>query len=399
MGASISDLDENDKQAVIDWAGDYWNDDCDQLYDLARSGGERNLKICLVFVNQECKGLIKEQFSARRRKSKIPALRRAQIKVSRHIRKVLQEERVSAAERGPPSDKPGGADEDRELAVADQERRWASGEYMVHNCGWVKHLRPTSMDEAIEQCLQRHNTLRRWHAAPPLRWSNELAEGAKAACIACLQKGQLHHSNYGSREGQSGWMGPLTSGPLSSDGGAWGPVCFADAIDMWYAEINDYDFNSSRAQHRGVVGHFTAVVAMDTQHVGMAKVSGKVNGTDTCFIFANYSPGQANTVANPITSVGRAELVEEMASCPDRPQQLQQRVRHAFAALDLSHDGIIQDHELREALQGIGVAEERAAEIIEAADTNRNGEIDLDEFMNWVFAGQNGAGRIMARLV
>ena len=56
------------------------------------------------------------------------------------------------------------------------------------------------------------------------------------------------------------------------------------AVDMWYGEIKDYDF-----QHPGFksnTGHFTQVVWAGSTHLGV----GKASKDGHCFVVANYLP-------------------------------------------------------------------------------------------------------------
>merc|ERR1711939_488802 len=127
---------------------------------------------------------------------------------------------------------------------------------------------PAWNQEDLKACLDRHNELRRKHGAPPLKWKDELAQDAKAAANQCVAKGMLHHSN--------------TNG--AGQNGAMGYPSFEAAIDGWYSEIKDYDF-----QNHGFAmntGHFTQVVWKSCTHVGMAR---DTTGRGS-YVFANYYP-------------------------------------------------------------------------------------------------------------
>merc|ERR1712188_200964 len=127
---------------------------------------------------------------------------------------------------------------------------------------------PAWSQEDLKACLDRHNELRRKHGAPPLKWKDELAKDAQAAANQCVAKGMLHHSN--------------TKG--AGQNGAMGYPSFEAAIDGWYSEIKDYDF-----QNHGFAmntGHFTQVVWKSCTHVGMAR---DTTGRGS-YVFANYYP-------------------------------------------------------------------------------------------------------------
>merc|ERR1711939_712466 len=127
---------------------------------------------------------------------------------------------------------------------------------------------PAWSQEDLKACLDRHNELRRKHGAPPLKWKDELAKDAQAAANQCVAKGMLHHSN--------------TNG--AGQNGAMGYPSFEAAIDGWYSEIKDYDF-----QNHGFAmntGHFTQAVWKSCTHAGMAS---DTTGRGS-YVFANYYP-------------------------------------------------------------------------------------------------------------
>merc|ERR1712093_414147 len=147
---------------------------------------------------------------------------------------------------------------------------------------------PAWSQEDLKACLDRHNELRRKHGAPPLKWKDELARDAQAAANQCVAKGMLHHSN--------------TNG--AGQNGAMGYPSFEAAIDGWYSEIKDYDF-----QNHGFAmntGHFTQVVWKSCTHVGMAR---DTTGRGS-YVFANYYPpgnymGQFKSNVAPETKPSR----------------------------------------------------------------------------------------------
>ena len=57
------------------------------------------------------------------------------------------------------------------------------------------------------------------------------------------------------------------------------------AVDMWYEEIKDYSFGNPG--FASGTGHFTQVVWIGSQEMGVAKAS---NANGTQFVVARYSP-------------------------------------------------------------------------------------------------------------
>mmetsp|Transcript_97866 Transcript_97866/g.259978 ORF Transcript_97866/g.259978 Transcript_97866/m.259978 type:complete len:228 (-) Transcript_97866:106-789(-) len=122
----------------------------------------------------------------------------------------------------------------------------------------------------FEDALARHNELRAQHGAPPLQWCEECAASARRQADACKAASDLHH---GHMEGPAG-----AHGQNAFQGGG-DDASGVDAVDAWYREVdlwngkNDFDPST---------GHFTQVVWVDTEYVGMAQ-----NGP---YIVANYWP-------------------------------------------------------------------------------------------------------------
>jgi len=132
----------------------------------------------------------------------------------------------------------------------------------------------------IDACLAAHNKFREKHGAPDLVWDDALSDTALKAAQACLEKGNLEHSNVGEGEGQNLYL-VQTSGAPNKTGSK-------QAVADWYGEIQKYDF----AKPGPIEGtdHFTQVIWVGTTKVGMAKLKETKDGKETIYIAANYSP-------------------------------------------------------------------------------------------------------------
>lgn len=68
---------------------------------------------------------------------------------------------------------------------------------------------------------------------------------------------------------------------------AWIPsTSCKEAVEMWYNEISDYDFNNPT--FKSGTGHFTQVVWKSSTGVGCGIAKG--NGATNAFVSCNYTP-------------------------------------------------------------------------------------------------------------
>ena len=116
-----------------------------------------------------------------------------------------------------------------------------------------------------------HNEYRKQHCAPPLTWSPELAKAAQAWADH-LRKADCAFEHSRTRYGEN--LAGGTSGALDP----------ASSVEMWYREVDKYDFK--RGGFSMDTGHFTQLVWADTQHVGCGMTTCK--GLD--IIVCNYDP-------------------------------------------------------------------------------------------------------------
>lgn len=121
------------------------------------------------------------------------------------------------------------------------------------------------------QYVTAHNTYRKKHCAPPLTWSPELAKTAQSWADQLKKAGcAFEHSRTRFGENLAGG----TSGALDPAG----------ATEMWYREVDKYDFQ--KGGFSMATGHFTQVVWTATQRIGCGMTT--CNGLD--IIVCNYDP-------------------------------------------------------------------------------------------------------------
>lgn len=294
-------------------------------------------------------------------------------------------------------------------ASAEHLARWRKGESLAPV---VKHPHPSSLEDAKMKCLQRHNQLRARHNAPPIEWSDDLA---KAAHVVAKQNNDRLHSRAQTTEietlrgnGQNVYLGS------SQD------ISFADAIDDWYAEIDDYNFDwlvkvqrcllhmmdeqppdFDFAGHPAHVGQFSQTISKNAKYVGMAKAGQ--------YIVAKYDPPDKPSdeflnVAT-ISAEGKAEALAEGVRPPSQPKKallkkdavqhyvhrhsmsLQEKmVKELFNKADRNKDGVLSHDELQDVMEKLGMQRKDTKRLIAAADLNGDGVLCVDEFLTWLFS-------------
>ncbi|XP_041855504.1 cell wall protein PRY3-like [Melanotaenia boesemani] len=136
-------------------------------------------------------------------------------------------------------------------------------------------------DESFQkEFLDTHNAYRAMHNAPPLTYNSELNAAAQKWADHMLGENTLGHSD--TNDGENIYF-MSSSASVSPTG--------KEAVDSWYSEIKDYDFNKPGFQSK--TGHFTQVVWKDSKElgVGMATDGKKV------IVVGQYRP--AGNIANP----------------------------------------------------------------------------------------------------
>lgn len=110
--------------------------------------------------------------------------------------------------------------------------------------------------EDADRLLAAHNHYRESHCAPPLAWSEELADSASAWADELAERDcALEHSDYDAGEN----LAAGTAGSLDAE----------TVVELWYEEIADYDFMA--ADFSPETGHFTQVVWVGSRELGCAR--------------------------------------------------------------------------------------------------------------------------------
>jgi Cysteine-rich secretory protein family len=139
----------------------------------------------------------------------------------------------------------------------------------------------------MSDMLKAHNERRARHCVPPLAWSPALAQAAQAYAEKCIL-GQ--HGSTG--ENMANWVTIKNGEPVL-------PARTNRQIfeDVWYCEINNYDFNAPQIVggfkqncDPPVNGHFTQVVWKGTQQLGCGRATCTINGQQGTNWVCRYSP-------------------------------------------------------------------------------------------------------------
>ncbi|XP_072906385.1 uncharacterized protein [Hemitrygon akajei] len=124
-----------------------------------------------------------------------------------------------------------------------------------------------------KEALESHNVYRAQHNIAPLSFSAELSKDCKVWAKALSQDGAIAQSptNFG----ENIWSNPnITEGEIAGN----------VAVDSWYSEINNYDFENPGPSMN--TEHFTQLIWQETTEVGIAyDVSDK-----GAFVVAQYKP-------------------------------------------------------------------------------------------------------------
>jgi uncharacterized protein YkwD len=119
--------------------------------------------------------------------------------------------------------------------------------------------------------LEAQNLMRKQHCAPPLAWSDKVAQSARRWADKLEKRGcALEHSR--SEYGEN-----LAGGP--ADG-----LSPERVARVWYDEIRGYNFRKGSFSMN--TGHFTQLVWVSSRHMGCGKATCKDREVWVC----NYDP-------------------------------------------------------------------------------------------------------------
>ena len=136
------------------------------------------------------------------------------------------------------------------------------------------------LENARAQMLTRHNYYRAQHQADNLVRLSDLETIAQSWSDHLASINSMTHSSNkynGASLGENLYWGPLRSNIGES------------AVDMWYEEISDYDFNNPG--WKSGIGHFTQVVWKNSKKLGCGVGCGT---SSYCYVTCNYYPAGNN---------------------------------------------------------------------------------------------------------
>merc|ERR1711909_204698 len=135
--------------------------------------------------------------------------------------------------------------------------------------------------------LKQHNYLRQKHQNTPcMTLDSKLNRDATSWAKKMLRKNKMEHAS-GTGQGENLYMAGM-GGDMSE---AKVEQHIKAAVDMWYAEIKDYDFKTaSKKRGGGAVGHFTQVVWAASTKLGLGYAYGKKSGRNVIYVVGRYSP-------------------------------------------------------------------------------------------------------------
>ena len=135
--------------------------------------------------------------------------------------------------------------------------------------------------------LKRNNYYRKFHQVGPLKLNKVLCDYSQNWAEHCAKKRQLDNSPWeernkilGGRTGENLYsVGWTTQKNYTLNG--------TKAIDFWYEQINNYDFQKSKSKNGKIVGNFIQLVWKESTQLGIGIAStGKA-----IYIVANYALG------------------------------------------------------------------------------------------------------------
>ena len=141
---------------------------------------------------------------------------------------------------------------------------------ILKKCGYKKD---SELFNFLLEAIKKHNIYRACHNAEPLMPNCELMEISQEYAET-MPEGHSKADFHGE------WMGENLYW-------VWGKLPTGeDAVDAWYSEIKDYDFNNHTSKG-GQIGHFTQLIWKNSKELGV----GYYCNTEKCCVVSNYYPG------------------------------------------------------------------------------------------------------------
>ena len=145
----------------------------------------------------------------------------------------------------------------------------------------------TDLERFQRDALKRHNYYRKYHQSVPMELTQKLNDYAQQYAETLAEKDEMQHSAKEEREKIYGdWTGENLYYFWTSQIDL--TITGAAAVDDWYDEIKDYDFQNGKSKNGGVVGHFTQVLWKDSTQLGIGVAKSSKNSV---YVVGNYHPG------------------------------------------------------------------------------------------------------------
>lgn len=142
-------------------------------------------------------------------------------------------------------------------------------------------------DDFGKTCVLSHNGLRKLHGAQPVAWSEELAEEATKWCEKLAIQDQLENDNRTMDSKNEGENIAATSATGSKSEGPSPELC-AMAVDQWYSEMTNYNYETGLPNSPGLpIKHFAQIVWNSTFEIGAGTARSSAHGDIVC---VRYSP-------------------------------------------------------------------------------------------------------------
>lgn len=137
------------------------------------------------------------------------------------------------------------------------------------NFGQPPAVAPAEADRA--EFMRLHNQARAQVGAPPLQWSNDLANFAQQWAEELARRDTMEHRS---------------NNPYGENLAYGTNVDAAGGCRMWLSERSAYDGGPISGNNFASIGHYTQMIWRNTTHVGFGIAR---NGRNT-YVVANYSP-------------------------------------------------------------------------------------------------------------